>query len=184
MSATTSWFYGNLGRDECTKLLLDQGIGTFCLRFSSSGQLAISFVNKTGLINHVLILQDNGLFRVSGKQTYDASGNNFPFEGNEEIGFRNLHRLVEFYLQRNIFKQPLKKNQTGAIEEEEEKRKREEEKEEAERKKPSPILCEYILFVYFGQTPPPLFFPLPFSCFGKKQKQKQQKHYFLLVWME
>lgn len=40
-----SWFFGDLSSEETNELLSGQEVGTFCVRFSSSGTLAISFVD-------------------------------------------------------------------------------------------------------------------------------------------
>jgi hypothetical protein len=70
---------GDLNSEELVDLMTGQEMGTFCIRFSSSGSLAASFVMQNGNINHVLINNDKGILRVPG---------------NEEMGFRTITGML------------------------------------------------------------------------------------------
>lgn len=90
------WFHGDLSAEESNELLGEQPIGTFLVRFSSRGCFAVSFVDSSRIIRHVLVTS-------GGKNNYSVNtGDGIP------ISFSNIQDLVNYYHQKGVFKMPLK----------------------------------------------------------------------------
>eukprot|EP01119_Soliformovum_irregulare_P013972 TRINITY_DN3773_c0_g2_i5.p1 TRINITY_DN3773_c0_g2~~TRINITY_DN3773_c0_g2_i5.p1 ORF type:complete len:871 (-),score=248.35 TRINITY_DN3773_c0_g2_i5:1133-3586(-) len=87
------WFSGDMSSDETVEFLLNQKPATFCIRFSSSGALAASFVDVDLRIMHVIIKNEDKIFRITG---------------GEENGFSTMSDLVEYYKSCGVFKLSLK----------------------------------------------------------------------------
>eukprot|EP01116_Phalansterium_solitarium_P021768 TRINITY_DN6912_c0_g1_i3.p1 TRINITY_DN6912_c0_g1~~TRINITY_DN6912_c0_g1_i3.p1 ORF type:complete len:1514 (-),score=661.17 TRINITY_DN6912_c0_g1_i3:304-4845(-) len=92
-----TWFYGDMTGEEATDHLAGAELGVFVIRFSSSGQYAVSFVDGTpdsgpASLAHVLITQHGGQFSVPG---------------GEENAFGSVQELVKFYTAQGVFGEPL-----------------------------------------------------------------------------
>lgn len=102
-----SWFMGDLNSDEVQEMMNGKPPGTFLIRFSSSGSLALSFLNDKGVLMHVLVSFSNGMYLVTGTQ------NSFP----------SMKEMVDFYRNSKIFTSPVITLLIPAYNQEDEKRK-------------------------------------------------------------
>jgi len=90
------WFHGDVNAEESNELLEGQPGGTFLVRFSSKGTFAASFVDTKGQIRHVLIIN-------KGKDTYEVNTGEA-----ETMTFASIELLVKYYMDKGVFKFPLK----------------------------------------------------------------------------
>jgi len=66
------WFLGDINSEETAELLNGQEPGTFCIRFSSTGSLAASFVMEGGDLQHTLLGYDsNSIWLIDPVKYYN-----------------------------------------------------------------------------------------------------------------
>lgn len=89
------WFWGDISSSEANRLLANQNSGTFCFRFSSTGQYAASFLTIDKQVGHCLVSKTQ-----SGKLVLQQ------LEGKE---FSDLDAMIDSLTKEVIFTQPLSK---------------------------------------------------------------------------
>lgn len=103
-SEISRYFHGDLTGEDATKLLANSPSGTFLLRFSSSGDLAASYIAENNEVKHSLIHKENGKFTVGSLN-------------GESIQFSSIKEFVSAYQAQGTFKTPYRNMSSIFIEE-------------------------------------------------------------------
>ena len=97
-----SYYYGSLNRDEVKDILNDASIGTFLIRDSTKddGQNVLCVKEASKCINN---------YKIIHKITENQTKNEFYLYGKEDLVFKSIPNILEFYSTHYLNQSPLVK---------------------------------------------------------------------------
>eukprot|EP01119_Soliformovum_irregulare_P014015 TRINITY_DN3784_c0_g2_i3.p1 TRINITY_DN3784_c0_g2~~TRINITY_DN3784_c0_g2_i3.p1 ORF type:complete len:1027 (+),score=315.72 TRINITY_DN3784_c0_g2_i3:409-3489(+) len=90
------WFQGDISGEEAAEMLQNEEVGSYMIRFSTSGDLAASWIDQNGSVKHCLIQRDTtGIFKMKSGER-------------EIVCYNSVKELVQHLTDQKIFTKPYK----------------------------------------------------------------------------